>query len=1181
MNFFGFIFKTTKNVKLFKEQLETKSKGGSSRDLIADAGVCLRSESPLLVLRVAENGSVKEFKRIISGDVTRLNVADSRGRKAVHHASLKNQVGILKIIALYKGNLSSEDLDGNTPLHLAVKVEATDAIDFLLAHGADGTILNKKQQSVLHLAAELNKTLAFPVLAKHSHLLDAGQSGEHGRTPLHLACIHNSHECVRILLEDFKASPHRTCSYSFLPVHEAAKHASFKAFLHLLAIGEKCGYPMREMVNLPDAEGNLALHSAIHGGDSRIVRLCIESGAKISTPQKQLSTPVHLACAQGSLDIVMLMLEIQPEEKDRSLSSCDMEHMTPLHYAAMFDNKDLVEYLESQGAYLNVVDKKKCTPLHLAASNCAWETVRLLIQLDTDVKLQDIDGRTVLHEIVKHHDNLKTILDQDIVVFVTPILELQDTRGNTALHIAAKNGQSKTVAYLLSLGSSITGKNFEGENVFHIACRYGHTKIIEQIIHHKKFSCVLNDGNGSGSTPFHIAASEGHHGVLEVLMKKGAILHRDHEGRTPLHSAAENGKKDVLNLILNTHSHLINLTDNYGNTPLHSAASKNQGKIADLLLRLNCRLSYNEGGYSAVDLALLNNFVEVTYVMVMHKTRGDEVLGLCAGKYPCVMSALVAKMPAVAKAVLDKSVRKSLNEKPDSTDFRVDYDFKWLKRPAGCDDNKYRNQKFLPILNEMVTYSRVGLLSHDLSIKYLEMKWNAYGKYFQYLILILYLIYLSLLTIVATSFFTKDDDFFVRWRWLNSPITKTSQGNDSCGESVSEPFNTALLTNEDYEDDALEKYVNENMYSKGTLQMMENFIAVISVVNICIEMTSIYRHGVKYCLNVDTWVFLGLNFACVVARWDIMLSHPSLAIAAFLGWFYLLLIMQRFDSVGLYVSMFLEILKTLLRVLIIFSILIVAFAMAFYVLLSNGNHIGFADLSISIMRTFSMMLGDLDFMNTFLFPYHCESLEQQNKTNLKMYATIPECKYLRRIPYPMATFTTVCVYMVFMPIVMINLLIGLAVGDIESVRKNAQFKRLAMQVQSHTHLEKVLPKCFLDKVDQDMIVEYPNASKTRMTLMDYVVRIFKQTSPGHEDSDKVNIESDNVVECLGKLSSDVESITSVVHSNQMLMQLICQKLNINTDSTPSSTRTGISSKFKFQAAVDQCLQQSSLDISET
>ena len=45
--------------------------------------------------------------------------------------------------------------------------------------------------------------------------------------------------------------------------------------------------------------------------------------------------------------------------------------------------------------------------------------------------------------------------------------------------------------------------------------------------------------------------------------------------------------------------------------------------------------------------------------------------------------------------------------------------------------------------------------------------------------------------------------------------------------------------------------------------------------------------------------------------------------------------LSSFESVGIYVVMFVEIQKTLLRVLIIFSVLIIAFGLSFYILLSN------------------------------------------------------------------------------------------------------------------------------------------------------------------------------------------------------------------------------------------------------
>lgn len=52
------------------------------------------------------------------------------------------------------------------------------------------------------------------------------------------------------------------------------------------------------MLSFYDSEGNVPLHSAVHGGDIKAVELCLKSGAKISTQQHDLSTPVHLACAQ-------------------------------------------------------------------------------------------------------------------------------------------------------------------------------------------------------------------------------------------------------------------------------------------------------------------------------------------------------------------------------------------------------------------------------------------------------------------------------------------------------------------------------------------------------------------------------------------------------------------------------------------------------------------------------------------------------------------------------------------------------------------------------------------------------------------------------------------------------------------------------------------------------------------
>jgi transient receptor potential cation channel subfamily A protein 1 len=46
----------------------------------------------------------------------------------------------------------------------------------------------------------LNKVNALKVMAQYRDIIDIQQGGEHGRTALHLAAIHDNEECARILV---------------------------------------------------------------------------------------------------------------------------------------------------------------------------------------------------------------------------------------------------------------------------------------------------------------------------------------------------------------------------------------------------------------------------------------------------------------------------------------------------------------------------------------------------------------------------------------------------------------------------------------------------------------------------------------------------------------------------------------------------------------------------------------------------------------------------------------------------------------------------------------------------------------------------------------------------------------------------------------------------------------------
>ena len=183
-------------------------------------------------------------------------------------------------------------------------------------------------------------------------------------------------------------------------------------------------------------------------------------------------------------------------------------------------------------------------------------------------------------------------------------------------------------------------------------------------------------------------------------------------------------------------------------------------------------------------------------------------------------------------------------------------------------------------------------------------------------------------------------------------------------------------------------------------------IIIYIILNSIREIVQIYQQKYQYLLEPMNFISWLLYISAIIMvspmfmkgyQCDILFSAASVTV--FLSWFNLLLFLQRFDQVGIYVVMFLEILQTLIKVLMVFSILIIAFGLSFFILLSKvffimninliqvlltslilqvsqaqSNHLSFTSIPMSLMRTFSMMLGEMDFVGTFVQPFHTQNL---------------------------------------------------------------------------------------------------------------------------------------------------------------------------------------------------------------
>ncbi|KPU78144.1 uncharacterized protein Dana_GF10143, isoform B [Drosophila ananassae] len=1101
--------------------------------------VCLLRDSPFRILRAAESGNLDDFKRLFMADNTRISLKDGKGRTAAHQAAARNRVNILRYIRDQHGDFNAKDNAGNTPLHIAVESDAYEALDYLLSIPVDTGVLNEKKQAPVHLATELNKVKSLRVMGQYRNVIDIQQGGEHGRTALHLAAIYDHEECARILITEFDACPRKPCNNGYYPIHEAAKNASSKTMEVFFQWGEQRGCTREEMISFYDSEGNVPLHSAVHGGDIKAVELCLKSGAKISTQQHDLSTPVHLACAQGAIEIVKLMFEMQPLEKRICLSCTDVQKMTPLHCASMFDHPDIVSYLVAEGADINALDKEHRSPLLLAASRSGWKTVHLLIRLGACISVKDAAARNVLHFVIMNGGRLTDFAEQVANCQTHAQLQLllneKDSMGCSPLHYASRDGHIRSLENLIRLGACINLKNNNNESPLHFAARFGRYNTVRQLLDSEKGSFIINESDGAGMTPLHIASQQGHTRVVQLLLNRGALLHRDHTGRNPLQLAAMSGYTETIELLHSVHSHLLDQVDKDGNTALHLATMENKPHAISVLMSMGCKLVYNVLDMSAIDYAIYYKYPEAALAMVTHEERANEVMALRSDKHPCVTLALIASMPKVFEAVQDKCITKA-NCKKDSKSFYIKYSFwPYQKTPEQIEEKRIEvnDPKWRPaplaVVNTMVTHGRVELLAHPLSQKYLQMKWNSYGKYFHLANLLIYSIFLVFVTIYSSLMMNH-----IELRaGSNSTMTRyCNMGWDELTRNLSQNPSVASQIRLDSCEERI----------KRTTCIL--FCAVVIVVYILLnsmrEILQIYQQKLHYILetvNLISWVLYISALVMVAPAFQpdgaINTIHYSAAsIAVFLSWFRLLLFLQRFDQVGIYVVMFLEILQTLIKVLMVFSILIIAFGLAFYILLSKiidpqPNHLSFSNIPMSLLRTFSMMLGELDFVGTYVNTYYRDQLK-----------------------VPMTSFLILSVFMILMPILLMNLLIGLAVGDIESVRRNAQLKRLAMQVVLHTELERKLPHVWLQRVDKMELIEYPNETKCKLGFCDFILRKWF-SNPFTDDSSMDAISFDNnddyINAELERQRRKLRDISRMLEQQHQLVRLIVQKMEIKTE----------------------------------
>ncbi|XP_060077074.1 transient receptor potential cation channel subfamily A member 1-like [Ylistrum balloti] len=1076
--------------------LDVNSHGFTDRD--SYNGSCLSLDSDTCValtkfLCFAGKGNLAEVQRLFKADRTRIFIQDSRGWAALHHGAANGHLNVVEFVVTSGAEINLTNKNGDTALHLAVQGDHTDVIGYLLKQSASTIILNEAFMAPIHLAIDEGKIKALESLLKFS-TADVCLPGEAGLTPLHYCASRDRDECAKLLLQ-YGARPCVTCSHGFYPIHVAAKSAAAKTLEVLIKHVENLGYSREQVLSFTDKANNMPLHAAVNGGDIEAVRVCIAAGAAVDAQQEDKSTPVHFACAQGSVELIKIMQELQPVRFSTALSTCDVLKMTPLHRAALFNHVNVVEYLLKQGADIDAQDSQDRTPLLIAASKGCWKTVQCLIVNNVSLAKTDRENRNFLHLAIKFGGRLNEF-GVELLKDVKNLLNEKDDYGCTPLHYASREGHLVAIDDLISLGAHINPKNNNKQSPLHFAARYGRYNTCKRLLDSPHGANIINETDGDGLSALNLASLNGHTKIIHMLMEKGAYVTRDHDGNSPLHMAASNGYTKTIKILLGVHSNLLDSPNRNGETALHVAAKQGKTSCVDLLLTLGAQMTVNKEKKSFFDTAIEAQDTDVALTIVRHE-RWREAMSLCSGTV-CPMYALIQYLPDVCMVVLDNCLQRS-NEDERKSGFYIEYDFSYLQAPIEYVKKMHKADKDVPplfSLNAMVRFGRVQCLSHPLCKAFLSMKWRAYGLWFHSTNLVLYLIYLGLLTMLVTT------------TTLWYPTDDRGQNSTNGSTTTDDPHTVEIHT---------------------AKQVCVYIVVVFTGLNIFKELAQMYQQRMKYFTDIGNaleWVLYvttGVFVIPMITGTTYKFQVEAGAIAIFLAWFNCLLFLQRFDVFGIYVVMFLEILSTLIQALSVFSLLIVAFGFAFFLLMKTEVSHAYSSPGMAILRSGMMML-ELDYMASFNEPLTDGDITTVGFGGLTIFFLV--------------------MFVLLMPILLINLLIGLAVGDIESVQSNATLKRLAMQVELHTDLERRLPKWLLLKVDKVQYRYYPNKCGRSMASLWSKMTWNKSIALGSDDTKRHDA---YLYTELHKQKQRMKVMGATLDKQYDLLRLIVQKMEIATE----------------------------------
>ena len=276
------------------------------------------------------------------------------------------------------------------------------------------------------------------------------------------------------------------------------------------------------------------------------------------------------------------------------------------------------------------------------------------------------------------------------------------------------------------------------------------------------------------------------------------------------------------------------------------------------------------------------------------------------------ISLLVENFPEAAEVALTQCVHHSPHLNTTDPEYTITYDFKYLDPGLEIKESSKR----FSAVKTMIKHKRERLLLHPLTLKFSERKWSKLGKF---------------------GFFGDFVTYFILLIFLSIFVVQLRRGPDAT-TSFRPENDTDVLSEINGSGSGYVDYEKRSAFEES----VPTICLVFVILHACKEFFLIYMQRWRYFKDTSNYLRWIFYLSIIIGTTSILKINVESrdvlipwGVAIFMCYTNMMLFLRRYRLFGTYISMYTEVIKTVVQVMVVFVFLVLGFALVFYVLLKE------------------------------------------------------------------------------------------------------------------------------------------------------------------------------------------------------------------------------------------------------